>query len=149
MANILSPRQSAHCIFDTALDDLVSSNRKPRAARGGRGAGNSQPQQRRSGGSAGVHAKAAALGQASLGNAAAISANNRNRGPVVIPGRAPGGGSFGSKIIVSNLPIDVTEPQVKVRRRSHHLFAHTLFSHIASPRRSSSRRPSARSRRSS
>lgn len=47
-------------------------------------------------------------------NAAAIAAANRAKAPIVIPGRAPGGKEMGSKIIVSNLPVDVTEAQVKV-----------------------------------
>lgn len=47
-------------------------------------------------------------------NAAAIAAANRAKAPIVIPGRAPGGKEMGSKIIVSNLPFDVTEAQVKV-----------------------------------
>lgn len=45
-------------------------------------------------------------------NAAVIAASNRNKPPVVIPGR---GNNTGSKIILSNLPLDVTEAQVKVR----------------------------------
>ena len=47
-------------------------------------------------------------------SAAAVSQANRNQPPVVFPGRV-GKGAPGSKIIVSNLPIDVTEAQVKVR----------------------------------
>lgn len=50
-------------------------------------------------------------------NAAAIAAANRAKAPIVIPGRAPGGKEMGSKIIVSNLPVDVTEAQVKVGDR--------------------------------
>ncbi|CEH18263.1 rna annealing factor [Ceraceosorus bombacis] len=94
--------------IDKSLDELVAANPKKGGPKGRRGG------PRRSGGSAGVHAKAAALGKASLGRAPPTGpANNRNRGPVIIPGRAPGGGPLNSKIIVSNLPVDVTEPQVK------------------------------------
>lgn len=57
-------------------------------------------------------AKAAVVGAAA--SAAAVSQANRNQPPVVFPGRV-GKGAPGSKIIVSNLPIDVTEAQVKVR----------------------------------
>lgn len=97
-----------------ALDDLVTSNRKPRA--GGRGGG-----RRVSGGGGG--AKAAALGgkKANAAATAAAVAANRNK-PLVIPGRAPGGGAQGSKIIVSNLPLDVTEAQVKVRFACRRVF---------------------------
>lgn len=87
----------------TALDDLIATNKKSNTRSGGRGRG-----ARRGGG-----AKASALG-ATKANAAATAAAvaaNRNK-PLVIPGRAPGG--QGSKIIVSNLPLDVTEAQVKV-----------------------------------
>lgn len=92
-----------------ALDELVAANPKRGGPKPRRGGG-----PRRSGGSAGVHAKAAALGKATLGRAPTGPASNRNRGPIVIPGRAPGGGPLNSKIIVSNLPVDVTEAQVKV-----------------------------------
>lgn len=63
-------------------------------------------------------AKAAAVGGGAQ-NAAVIAASNRNKPPVVIPGRSS---NTGSKIILSNLPLDVTEAQVKVR----HSFAHWL-----------------------
>ncbi len=46
-----------------------------------------------------------------------IAASNRNRPPVVIPGRSA---NTGSKIILSNLPLDVTEAQVKVRMQPPH-----------------------------
>lgn len=99
--SLQSPRPSLS--LATALDDLISSKRQG----GGRGRGRGG---RRSGGGA----KAAALGgnKANAAAAAAAVAANRNK-PLVIPGRAPGG--QGSKIIVSNLPTDVTEAQVKVR----------------------------------
>lgn len=94
----------------TALDDIIKSNPKKRGG-GARGRGSSR---RTSGGGA----RAAALGKGAANaaqNAAAIAAANRAKAPLVIPGRAPNGKDFGSKVIVSNLPFDVTEAQVKVR----------------------------------
>lgn len=89
----------------TALDDLIAAKPKRGAGRGGRRGRGGRP-------SAGS-AKAAALGS-KAGSAVAAAAVNANRNkPLVIPGRAPGGNQ-GSKIIVSNLPTDVTEAQVKV-----------------------------------
>ncbi|CAO1635373.1 unnamed protein product [Sympodiomycopsis kandeliae] len=96
--------------LDKPLDDLISS--KPR--RGGRGG-----RRGRGGRASGGGAKAAAIG-AKAGNAVAAAAATANRNkPLVIPGRTPGGNQ-GSKIIVSNLPLDVTEAQVK------ELFATTI-----------------------
>lgn len=90
------------------MDEIIKSN--PRKAGRGRGRGSTR---RTSGGGA----RAAALGKGAANaaqNAAAIAAANRAKAPIVIPGRAPGGKELGSKIIVSNLPFDVTEAQVKV-----------------------------------
>lgn len=88
-----------------ALDDIISAKRKqtprPRSASNGK----------QSSVSKGKGAKAAALGGKS---ATAISNANRKQPPVVFPGRK-GAGGLGSKVIVSNLPVDVTEAQVKVR----------------------------------
>lgn len=87
----------------TALDELIAA--KPKRGR---------PAKRGRGGRANGSAKAAALGtKAGNAVAAAAATANRNKQPLVIPGRAPGGNQ-GSKIIVSNLPTDVTEGQVKV-----------------------------------
>ena len=84
-----------------ALDDIISSNRKQtRAAK--------RSTQKSSTARTKKSAKAAAVGASA---AAAISQANRQQPPVVIPGRTPSGP--GSKIIVSNLPVDVTEAQVK------------------------------------
>lgn len=87
-----------------ALDEIISTKRKqtPRQPRRSSGA-------RQSSVSRGKGAKAAALGSAAT--AAAVSQANRQQPPVVIPGRGPQG--QGSKVIVSNLPTDVTEAQVK------------------------------------
>lgn len=88
---------------------MIKANPKKRG--GGRGRGSSR---RTSGGGA----RAAALGKGAANaaqNAAAIAAANRAKAPLVIPGRAPGGKEMGSKIVISNLPFDVTESQVKVR----------------------------------
>ncbi|EPQ31443.1 uncharacterized protein PFL1_00778 [Pseudozyma flocculosa PF-1] len=93
--------------LDKPLDALIAEKPKKGGARGGRGRrGTSRP-----GG-----AKAAALGNRAQ-NAAVVAASNRNKPPVVIPGR---GNNAGSKIILSNLPLDVTEAQVK------ELFATTI-----------------------
>ncbi|PWN18256.1 hypothetical protein BCV69DRAFT_288534 [Microstroma glucosiphilum] len=88
--------------LDKPLDDIIKS--KPKG-RGGKAGGRPSNSRKVSGG-----AKAAAIG-GKAANAAAVVAANRNK-PLVIPGRAPGGNQ-GSKIIVSNLPLDVTEAQVK------------------------------------
>lgn len=94
--------------LDKPLEDIIKSQpRKPR----GRGAARGRGARKASGGAS---AKTAALGKGAQ-SAAAASAANRSRAPVVIPGRYPGGKDPGSKIIVGNLPIDVTEAQVKVR----------------------------------
>ena len=85
--------------IDKPLDAIIAA--KPKKAAGGRGRGARRGR---------PSAKAAALGASQ--NAAVIAANNRNKPAVQIPGR---GGALGSKIILSNLPLDVTEPQVKVR----------------------------------
>lgn len=83
------------------------------------GAGRTSQRGRRAGRGARPSAKSAAVG-GNAQNAAVIAASNRNKPPVVIPGRGGGGGS---KIILSNLPLDVTEAQVKVRicRRYRHV----------------------------
>ncbi|KAJ9474070.1 RNA annealing protein YRA1 [Pseudozyma hubeiensis] len=80
------------------------------------GAGRTSQRGRRAGRGARPSAKSAAVG-GNAQNAAVIAASNRNKPPVVIPGRGGGGGS---KIILSNLPLDVTEAQVK------ELFATTI-----------------------
>ncbi|KOS12446.1 yra1-rna annealing protein [Malassezia pachydermatis] len=86
----------------TALDEIISAKRKqnPRPRRAGA---------RQSSASRGKSAKAAALG--STATAAAVSQANRQQPPVVFPPAA--GKGKGSKVIVSNLPTDVTEAQVK------------------------------------
>ncbi|WFD34823.1 RNA-binding RNA annealing protein [Malassezia cuniculi] len=96
----LLTKQSSN--LDKSLDEIISAKRAqtPRTKRAPR---------RNS-------AKASVLGSST---AAAVSKANRNQPPVVFPGRVPKGGP-GSKIIVSNLPTDVTEPQVK------ELFATTI-----------------------
>lgn len=98
----------------TALDDIIKSNpKKGRGPRGNRG----RPARRSSGGGA----RAAALGKgagAAAQSAVALAAANRAKAPIVIPGRTPGG-KQGSKIIVSNLPLDVSESQVKVCKLIH------------------------------
>ncbi|KAK0523090.1 RNA-binding RNA annealing protein, partial [Tilletia horrida] len=61
-------------------------------------------------GSGSTNVKSQALG----GGAAAVAARNSKKPPVVIPGRLPPGQKdLSSKVIVSNLPLDVTEQQVK------------------------------------
>lgn len=90
---------------------MVKANRSANRKRGGH----------KRGGRGGA-AKAGAVGgsrQAAVPAAAAVSANNRGRAPVVFPGRGSGPNT-GSKIVVSNLPLDVTEAQVK------ELFATTI-----------------------
>lgn len=102
--------------ISTALDEIIKSNPKKRLPKpSSRGRGGRRP---------GGGAKATAVG-AKAGNAAAAAAvaANRNK-PLVIPGRVPGGAQ-GSKIIVSNLPLDVTEAQVKVRRHTGIVSSHT------------------------
>lgn len=89
----------------TALDQIIADRPKKT------GAGRNGQRGRRGGRGARPSAKAAAVG-AGAQNAAVIAASNRNKPPVVIPGRS---GNTGSKIILSNLPLDVTEAQVKVR----------------------------------
>ncbi|WFD29901.1 RNA-binding RNA annealing protein [Malassezia sp. CBS 17886] len=95
--------------LDKSLDDIISTKRKqtPKTRRGSA--------VRQSSVSRGKGAKSAAVGGIS---AAAVSNANRRQPPVVFPGRGSAGA--GSKIIVSNLPHDVTEPQVK------ELFATTI-----------------------
>lgn len=90
--------------LDKSLDEIISTKRKqtPRPRR------SSGPRQ--SSLSRGKGAKAAAVGSAAAA-AAAVSQANRQQPPLVIPGRGPQG--QGSKVIVSNLPTDVTEAQVK------------------------------------
>ncbi|GHT84538.1 hypothetical protein FACS1894129_1340 [Actinomycetota bacterium] len=89
----------------SALDEIISAKKKQ------------NPRPRRSSGarqssiSKGKGAKAAALGGAAVA-AQAISQANRQQPPVVFPPQ--GGKGQGSKVIVSNLPTDVTEAQVKV-----------------------------------
>lgn len=87
-----------------------------RPKKSGAGAGRNSQRGRRGGRSARPSAKAAAVGS-NAQNAAVIAASNRSKPPIVIPGRGSGGGS---KIILSNLPLDVTEAQVK------ELFATTI-----------------------
>lgn len=98
----------------TALDQIMAERPKKTG-----GAGRNSQRGRRGGRSSRPGAKAAALGSGAQ-NAAVIAASNRNKPPVVIPGRS---GNTGSKIILSNLPLDVTEAQVKVR------FSHPLSIH--------------------
>ena len=95
---------------DPALDDIISAKRSqnPRPSRG-----------RQSSASRGKGAKAAAFGN----TAAAVSNANRKQPPVVFPGR----GAQGSKVIVSNLPMDVTEAQVKVSDSWEALTARNCF----------------------
>ncbi|WFD27182.1 RNA-binding RNA annealing protein [Malassezia nana] len=87
-----------------ALDEIISAKKKQ------------NPRPRRSSGarqssvSKGKGAKAAALGGAVVA-AQAISQANRQQPPVIFPPK--GGKGQGSKVIVSNLPTDVTEAQVK------------------------------------
>lgn len=99
LRTLTSVRRFSH----PALDDIISTKRKqtPRQRR---------PSATKSSASKGKGAKAAALGGAA---AAAVSNANRQQPPVVFPGRNAKG--QGSKVIVSNLPADVTEAQVKVR----------------------------------
>ncbi|WFD00138.1 RNA-binding RNA annealing protein [Malassezia yamatoensis] len=82
-----------------SLDDIISTKRKqtPRT----------RPSKANSA-NRGKGAKAAALGGSV---AAAVSNANRQQPPVVFPGRNQK--QKGSKVIVSNLPIDVSEAQVK------------------------------------
>ncbi|TKY89527.1 hypothetical protein EX895_001312 [Sporisorium graminicola] len=96
--------------IDKPLDQIISDRPKKT------GAGRNSQRGRRGGRSARPGAKAAAVG-AGAQSAAVIAASNRNKPPVVIPGRS---GNTGSKIILSNLPLDVTEAQVK------ELFATTI-----------------------
>ncbi|SOV02691.1 related to YRA1 - RNA annealing protein [Ustilago sp. UG-2017a] len=96
--------------LSTALDEIISARPKKT------GAGRNSQRGRRGGRAGRPSAKAAAVG-AGAQNAAVIAASNRNKPPVVIPGRS---GNTGSKIILSNLPLDVTEAQVK------ELFATTI-----------------------
>ncbi|CDR99083.1 hypothetical protein, partial [Sporisorium scitamineum] len=92
------------------LDQIIADRPKKT------GAGFNGQHGRRGGRGAKPSAKAAAVG-AGAQNAAVIAASNRSKPPVVIPGRS---GNTGSKIILSNLPLDVTEAQVK------ELFATTI-----------------------
>lgn len=89
--------------LDKSLDEIISTKRKqtprPRRSSGARQSSLSR----------GKGAKAAALGSAVT--AAAVSQANRQQPPVVFPGRGAQG--QGGKVIVSNLPMDVTEAQVK------------------------------------
>ncbi|SJX64121.1 related to YRA1-RNA annealing protein [Sporisorium reilianum f. sp. reilianum] len=100
--------------IDKPLDQIIAD--RPKKTGAGAGAGRNGQRGRRGGRGARPSAKAAALG-AGAQNAAVIAASNRNKPPVVIPGRS---GNTGSKIILSNLPLDVTEAQVK------ELFATTI-----------------------
>lgn len=93
--------------YFTALAEIIADRPKKTAA------GRTNQRGRRGGrGGNRPSAKAAAVG-AGAQNAAVIAASNRNKPPVVIPGRS---NNAGSKIILSNLPLDVTEAQVKVRK---------------------------------
>ncbi|SPO46972.1 related to YRA1 - RNA annealing protein [Moesziomyces antarcticus] len=91
--------------IDKPLEEIIAARPK----RAGAGAGRTGQRGRKGGRSGRPSAKAAAVG-AGAQNAAVIAASNRNRPPVVIPGRSA---NTGSKIILSNLPLDVTEAQVK------------------------------------
>lgn len=112
-----SPRTltSVRVDFDAALDDIISTKRKQ----------NPRPRpSKQSSAKKGKGAKAAALGGST---AAAVSNANRQQPPVTFPGRNQKGP--GSKVIVSNLPVDVTEAQVKVRFgycSSQELFSTTI-----------------------
>ncbi|KAK0561817.1 RNA-binding RNA annealing protein [Tilletia horrida] len=99
--------------LDQSLSDIIAAKPKTRAgsSRGRRpgSAGGAAGGRKR--GSGGAGAKASVVGGAA---ASAKTAANKQRAPVVIPGRVPAGArDQGSKIIVSNLPLDVTETQVK------------------------------------
>ncbi|KAE8212747.1 hypothetical protein CF319_g914 [Tilletia indica] len=97
--------------LDQSLSDIIASKPKTRAGgnRGGKGGAAAAPGRKR--GSASTNnAKAQAVGASASGQ----SARNSKKPPVVIPGRLPPGmKDNGSKVIVSNLPLDVTEQQVK------------------------------------
>ncbi|SHO77390.1 Similar to S.cerevisiae protein YRA1 (Nuclear polyadenylated RNA-binding protein) [Malassezia sympodialis ATCC 42132] len=90
--------------LDKSLDEIISAKKKqnprPRRSSGARQSSTSR----------GKGAKAAAVGGAAVA-AQAISQANRQQPPVVFPPK--GGKGQGSKVIVSNLPTDVTEAQVK------------------------------------
>ncbi|KAI3624268.1 YRA1 [Malassezia furfur] len=94
-------RQSTN--LDKSLDDIISTKRKQTPRRPAK-----QSSAKKNKG-----AKAAALGGSA---AAAVSNANRQQPPVVFPGRNQKGP--GSKVIVSNLPVDVTEAQVKANGQS-------------------------------
>jgi THO complex subunit 4 len=76
----------------TALEEIIAA--RPKRA----GAGRTSQRGRKGGRSGRPSAKAAAVG-AGAQNAAVIAASNRNKPPVVIPGRSA---NTGSKIILSN-----------------------------------------------
>ncbi|CAD6916930.1 unnamed protein product [Tilletia controversa] len=98
--------------LDQSLSDIIASKPKTRAGgnRGGRGGGAAAAGGRKRGSASTNNAKSQAVGAA----APRGTARNSQKPPVVIPGRLPPGQKDnGSKVIVSNLPLDVTENQVK------------------------------------
>ncbi len=95
--------------IDKPLEELIKQN--PRT-RGGKARTDSRKKTSRGGSAAAGNVKGAA--STSRNQRAAV--NNASRPPVVIPGRGSGP-LTGSKIILSNLPFDVTEPQVRVSAR--------------------------------
>lgn len=98
--------------LDQSLSDIISAKPKTRVAGGGGRGGTRKGAAGRKRGSAAGNAKAQAVGGTS--GAAAVASRNSKKPPVVIPGRLPPGQKDqGSKVIVSNLPLDVTEQQVK------------------------------------
>ncbi|GAC74808.1 RRM motif-containing protein [Moesziomyces antarcticus T-34] len=102
IARLASPPPTASPPL-SPLEEIIAA--RPKRA----GAGRTSQRGRKGGRSGRPSAKAAAVG-AGAQNAAVIAASNRNKPPVVIPGRSA---NTGSKIILSNLPLDVTEAQVK------------------------------------
>ncbi|KDN40442.1 hypothetical protein K437DRAFT_189667 [Tilletiaria anomala UBC 951] len=102
--------------IDKPLDELIKSDPSGRRGRG-RGRGGS-----RTGGGADARKRSSASGR-NAGAKAGAAANNSTKAqrqaaanatkpPVIIPGRGVGAAT-GSKIILSNLPLDVTDAQVR------------------------------------
>lgn len=105
------PTGAHHVPFGyAALEDLIKADPSSRRGRG-RGRGGAGRKRVSRGGATGATNAAKAV--TSTSRAQRTAAANASRPPVVIPGRG-GGPSTGSKIIMSNLPLDVTEAQVRV-----------------------------------